>query len=65
MPDAAEQLGVNYRRLLRMIKRGEVPHEMLPTGLAIFSDEQIAQIKQSWLREPVQNGTPDGARAAD
>lgn len=58
---ASQELGVSEKYLRTLVQKGKVPYVQLPglgprRGPLRFTPEQIAQIKASWLREPVQNG---------
>jgi hypothetical protein len=60
--EASRALGVSGKMLRGLVHNDLVPYVQLPgggsrRGRVRFTPEQIAQIKASWLREPVQNGT--------
>ena len=56
MARASLELGVTEKTLRKWVRAGDVPYLELPGGRIRFTPELVAQIKASWLREPVQNG---------
>ena len=63
---ASRELRISDRYLRMLVHQGSVPYVQLPSagkrrGHIRFTPEQIAEIRASWLREPVQsaNGVPD------